>query len=127
VLDLLVLILAVILNPRAKRRRRRALEAKEKESPVRSDVEAAVQSVSERQSNDIPPRQLVDAQSIREREDHLQSTRPHDHHHLHHIGRVMSKEEAEMSYSIDPVSAIINDAGEKETHEPHRLKPKEIV
>lgn len=119
-LDLLVLILAMILNPRAKRRRRRALEAKEKETPVDADVEAAVQSISERQSNETPLRPDVEEQSIRERE----GTHSHKHHH---IGRVMSKEEAETRYSIDPVSAAINHTGEKETHEPHKLRPKEIV
>ena len=123
-LDLLVLILAMILNPRAKRRRRRALEAKEEEPPVDSDVEAAVQSISERQSNETPLRPHVEEQSTHEQEGHLHSAHSHKHHH---IGRVMSKEEAETRYSIDPVSAAINHTGEKETHEPHKLRPKEIV
>lgn len=121
-LDLLVLILAMILNPRAKRRRRRAVEAKEKEALADVDAEAAVHSSSERQSNDTIIRQRPGEQSIREQEGHSHSTHSH-----HHIGRVVSKEEGEMRYSIDPVSAAINDTGEKAMHEKHRFESKEIV
>lgn len=111
VLDGGVLLLAALLNPRAKRKR---LAAENKDEEADPQVDSTISTGDEpttgdeSQTTNIIQAHLVEKQQTNSdgSDGHLQ----HPDNHHHHLTTV-SKEEAEESFEIDPVAAAVQEIG----------------